>query len=150
MLNIFGAFGRLLPGYIQGERAAIKDNWNDLNQYNKVQAGQFQNAFDAATFNDRVSMVDHAFQNSEMGVFNNLMNMGINLARYPGDIGAADVYAQANPFIQAGMANMLLQNPMLAVPGFANQLGGSMMLPGWGQQPVQQNNLNAPTVTQWR
>ena len=43
-----GAFSRALPGYVQGERMAVQDNWNDLNQYNKVQSGQIQNAWDEA------------------------------------------------------------------------------------------------------
>lgn len=49
MLNIFGALGRvasLLPNYLEGQRAAVQDNWRDLEKYNAVQAGQLQNLFD--------------------------------------------------------------------------------------------------------
>lgn len=52
MLNlggIFGAIGRMLPGYIQGREQAIQSNWNDLNQYNQTLAGQLQNAFNEVT-----------------------------------------------------------------------------------------------------
>lgn len=51
LLGTISQFGRLLPGYIQGERMAVQDNWNDLNQYNQVQRGQIQNAYDEAVFN---------------------------------------------------------------------------------------------------
>lgn len=53
MLNLgglFGAMGRMLPGYIQGREQAIQSNWNDLNQYNQAQAGQIRNAFGELTF----------------------------------------------------------------------------------------------------
>lgn len=56
-LGALGAVGRLLPGYMQGERQAVQDNWNDLNQYNKVQAGQLQNMFDENVMRPRMQMV---------------------------------------------------------------------------------------------
>ena len=55
--GLFQSFGRLLPGYMQGERQAVQDNWMDLNQYNKVQAGQLQNMFDENVMPDRMNMV---------------------------------------------------------------------------------------------
>lgn len=45
--DIFGA-------YLSGRRAAITDNWNDLKDYNAVLKGQLSNAYDMATFGDRV------------------------------------------------------------------------------------------------
>ena len=63
--GLFQSFGRLLPGYMQGERQAIADNWNDLNQYNKVQAGQLQNMFDENVMPDRMQMAkDNAIINN--------------------------------------------------------------------------------------
>lgn len=63
--GLFQSFGRLLPGYMQGERQAIQDNWNDLNQYNKVQAGQLQNMFDENVMPDRMQMAkDNAIINN--------------------------------------------------------------------------------------
>lgn len=59
-LGALGSLGRLLPGYMQGERQAIQDNWNDLNQYNKVQAGQLQNMFDENAMRDRLNMMHDA------------------------------------------------------------------------------------------
>lgn len=63
--GLFQSFGRLLPGYMQGERQAVQDNWNDLNQYNKVQAGQLQNMFDENAMRDRLQMLkDNAIINN--------------------------------------------------------------------------------------
>lgn len=147
MLNIFGAFGRLLPGYMQGEQQAIKDNWYDLNQYNQVQAGQIQNAWDEATFNPRLTMVQHAVDMSDMGVQNAGMDYLVNLAALPGRLGSADVYSAFNPWAQRMAYEAQMQNPAL----FSNQLGQSV---AWGLEPyrpVQQGNaLNTPTAAQRR
>ena len=55
--GLFQSFGRLLPGYMQGERQAVQDNWTDLNQYNKAQAGQLQNMFDENAMRDRLQIL---------------------------------------------------------------------------------------------
>lgn len=44
----------LFSAYIRGRQQAIQDNWNDLNQYNKVEAGQLANGMTMATFDDNV------------------------------------------------------------------------------------------------
>lgn len=78
MFNIFGALGalgRFLPGYIQGREQAISSNWNDMNQYNQVQAGQLTNAFHELTFPldynrsiDNASMSRDRAQLSQLGL----------------------------------------------------------------------------------
>lgn len=45
----------LFTPYMQGRELAIDANWNDLDQYNKVQQGQIKNAFDIATFSPLVN-----------------------------------------------------------------------------------------------
>ena len=70
--GLFQSFGRLLPGYMQGERQAIQDNWNDLNQYNKVQAGQLQNMFDENAMRHRLNIlqdraIEEGYQREAMG-----------------------------------------------------------------------------------
>lgn len=65
--GLFQSFGRLLPGYMQGERQAVQDNWNDLNQYNKVQAGQLQNMFDENVMRPRMQMVWDAMRQQNYG-----------------------------------------------------------------------------------
>ncbi len=53
-LTALSALGRLLPGYLEGERLAMSDNWRDANQYNQVLTGQMQNDLSAATYADKV------------------------------------------------------------------------------------------------
>lgn len=65
--GLFQSFGRLLPGYMQGEQQAINANWNDLNQYNKVQAGQLQNMFDENVMRPRMQMVMDAARQQNYG-----------------------------------------------------------------------------------
>lgn len=50
MLNeLLGGILQLTPGYMQGRQQAIKDNWQDLSNYNQVRAGQMNNALYQAT-----------------------------------------------------------------------------------------------------
>ena len=46
----------LFSSYVQGRRAAIQDNWNDLTNYNKTLGGQLQNAYDMQTFGDNAQI----------------------------------------------------------------------------------------------
>lgn len=71
-LGALGAVGRLFPGYIKGQQQAIQDNWNDLNQYNKVQAGQLQNMFDENAMKHRLNIlqdraIEEGYQREAMG-----------------------------------------------------------------------------------
>lgn len=52
--SFLGGLAGLLPGYLQGQRMAVNDNWNDLMKYNQAQAGQLQNAFTEATWQPRL------------------------------------------------------------------------------------------------
>lgn len=83
MLNFLGSLGRALPGYVQGQQQAVKDNWQDLSNYNSVQAGQLQNALDESLFNPRLQMFDDQQQLSRMGVWNSALNTDFNTATYP-------------------------------------------------------------------
>ena len=71
-LGALGAVGRLLPGYMQGERQAIQDNWNDLKNYNAAQAGQLQNMFDENAMKHRLNIlqdraIEEGYQREAMG-----------------------------------------------------------------------------------
>ena len=114
-LGALGAVGRLLPGYMQGERQAIQDNWNDLNQYNKAQAGQLQNMFDENAMRDRLQLlkdnvITNNFQRHAAG-----LDLGIKAAQTPlmlGQIG----YQTANfPLLQQMRWNMLQQQAAMAM-----------------------------------
>ena len=48
--GVLGQLGRMLPGYVEGRRQAIQDNWQDMSNYNQIYHGQLQNAYDTATW----------------------------------------------------------------------------------------------------
>ena len=117
--NLFAAIGRALPGFVEGERMAVQDNWNDLNQYNKVQAGQLENAFTEQTFNPRMQIVYDAARNSGLGVLNNRMTTAQNWMLHPALMTRnyyASLYAPQNAQLEQQMlAGMYRQMPgMLA------------------------------------
>lgn len=63
--SFFGSLGSLLPGYIQGQRLANQDNWQDLMNYNNVQRGQLSNLFTEATWQPRMNMFyENALRNN--------------------------------------------------------------------------------------
>lgn len=125
MFNIFGAIGRMLPGYMEGERTAIKDNWNDLNQYSDVQAKQISNLFSEATFNPKVNMqYDAAAQSlmntEQIGMQNELMQ-----AMHPGNLEAAAITGSFQPYFAGVNALMRARYPWLAYGGgFGGMYGG--------------------------
>lgn len=83
MLNFLGALSSLLPGYVQGRRQAIQDNWQDLNNYNNVQAGQLSNAFTEATWQPRLDMMGDAATNSGLNTYVNGINAATQAAWFP-------------------------------------------------------------------
>jgi hypothetical protein len=133
-LNIFGALGalgRVLPGYVQGERQAVEDNWRDLNEYNRVQAGQYENAFTGATFNPRLSMMTDAANNSRMQNYANMRNDMYSQYAFPMQLNDLILRSQFQPAI-TGMQNYALfnywnnmaRNPYLGMMGGMGGFGG--------------------------
>lgn len=53
--SFLGGLASLLPGYLQGQRMANQDNWQDLMNYNQTQQGQLSNAFITATWQPRIN-----------------------------------------------------------------------------------------------
>lgn len=91
LFGAIGSLGRVLPNYVQGERQAIQDNWQDLQNYNQVQAGQIQNAFDEQVFGDRVDMMGFSRDNSANNAYNLWMQTMMQQAMFPGALqGAAN------------------------------------------------------------
>ncbi len=121
--GLFQSFGRLLPGYMQGERQAVQDNWNDLNQYNKVQAGQLQNMFDENAMKHRLNIlqdraIEEGYQREAMGDDLMVKNWQLPLVylQTGSQIANWPMYNQLRHQMtlqQAGMA----MNPKLAAPG---------------------------------
>ena len=133
--GLFQSFGRLLPGYMQGERQAIQDNWNDLNQYNKVQAGQLQNMFDENVMPDRMNMVkDNAminnFQRHAAGI-----DLGYKYAQQPlayWQLGQQTAYA---PLMGMMKYNMLGQLYGAGMNGNPQAAGGLLQQAALGGMP---------------
>ena len=136
--GLFQSFGRLLPGYMQGERQAVQDNWNDLNQYNKVQAGQLQNMFDENVMPDRMNMVkDNAminnYQRHAAGI-----DLGYKYAQMPlayWQLGQQTAWA---PVMGQLRHQMLMQNPALmmgGLGGLGGQQGGALQQAMFGGLP---------------
>lgn len=137
MLNLLGAisqFGQMMPGYLQGERMAVQDNWQDLSNYNEVQRGQIQNAFDEAVFDPRVQMLNDQAVLSRMGVGNAQMNYEVNQALQPQRLGEAMRASYQQPLLapyrnvaelQQLMTTLdMLQNPHKYMGGFGGYYGG--------------------------
>lgn len=118
--SIFSAVGRALPGYVEGERMAMEDNWRDLNEYNKVQAGQLQNAWDVATWTPRLTNVRLNTENNAINRERNLMQMGLDTARYPYEYErSAAMSANRQPLVSGEMAALM-------------RMYQQMMQNGWG------------------
>ena len=82
--GFFSSLGQLLPGYTEGRQDAIEDNWNDMNQFNQVLAGQTENAFNLETFDERARMMRDAAERSYYGALNDAMTLRTNMAFQPG------------------------------------------------------------------
>lgn len=147
MLNIFGAIGSMLPGYVEGQRNAIKDNWDDLQNYNTVQAGQIQNAFDEATFHPRIEMFRDQEVNSRLGRAMNEMTYARQEAMFPWLYQTGLLQAQMSPMLawynnaaQMNLLQQMQQNP------FA--LAGMMRMGQMGLGDFTGVNNN-PSALQW-
>lgn len=82
-LGLLGQIARLLPGYVQGERQATTDNWNDLNQYNQVWNGQMANALNEATFPAQVNTMLANAANAQLQSRQGGLNFLQNLMTFP-------------------------------------------------------------------
>lgn len=79
----------LFTPYIQGRELGIERNWNDMNNFNKVQAGQLDNMFNLATFGPKVN---REYEQTERDALSNMvgeMNFGLLNATYPGRLATA-------------------------------------------------------------
>lgn len=91
-MNFLGAFsqiGRLLPGFMEGERAAIKDNWQDAINRNNVWHGQLQNLYDEATWDPAVSNAFYTNSILQDNATSSLMNLLTNMAGMRNNMFAA-------------------------------------------------------------
>lgn len=113
--SILGGLSRWVPGYIQGQRQAVQDNWADLMNYNKTQMGQLENAFTEATFGPRLDMFHNAVRNDDINTAMNGLNFGLFMTEYPARLTASQYYQQYYPQMlpyQWGNMFNMWQNPM--------------------------------------
>lgn len=94
--SLFSAIGRVLPGFYEGERQAIQDNWKDLENYNNVQSGQLDNAFKYATFEPRLNNVWYNAAVNELNARRNRMDYDVYSA---GQQGRLDREATAGAYM---------------------------------------------------
>lgn len=116
--NFLGGLASLLPGYIQGQRMANQDNWQDLMNYNQVKEGQLGNLFNMATFQPRLDMYRNAWIDSYEQTLGNIMAGQVAQALHPGNMLKAEaetywspVTANINPSNQIRMWGMTYQDP---------------------------------------
>lgn len=135
--SLFTALGRALPGYVEGHRQAVQDNWNDLQQYNQAQAGQLENMFTEATmptrlYNARLTAPANTFQ-----LLQSALNYDVNRTAQQGNLDLARLYSES----AQSMGTNLIQNGGFLSPGAngsfnfapgANQGGGGG---GYGGYP---------------
>lgn len=158
--SLFSAIGRMLPGFVEGERMAVKDNWDDLKNYNDVQSGQLENAWTEATWNPRLANVWFNALNNAFAVeesrrnnalrwqeFPGLMDAAATRAKYGGDVQAAQLRQALGPNYKydpqrasydiGDYWDLLGGNPFLARPRQVDQQGNGQV------QPV--NGTNRPS-----
>ena len=142
-----GAFSRALPGYVQGERMAVQDNWNDLNQYNKVQSGQIQNAWEY----DQAAMSNIGVADSTQNYFLNSLNRGRAYRQSYRDAGWDDVLGDMNNMARLGSAYRTSERALFPQDyGFGGADMGSLAqlsrLYGAQNQNPYQSTMNIPSV----
>lgn len=136
--NFAAAVGRTLPGFVEGERMAIQDNWNDLNQFNQVQQGQLQNAWTEATWQPSLDMAYDQARLSGMGVLNNELTTALNQLIYPQRAIQAQYGVQYAPYLAQAQYGALLRALRQAGSGnygfnpYSLSLLGAMGMGGMG------------------
>lgn len=144
--SVFGALGAMLPGYVQGREAAIKSNWNDMQQYGQAQHQQMQNAFDSDVYGDRVSMAHDAARNSTALVNNNWLNYLRNASWAPYEVAKGNFYSKMAPQIIPQTFGLSQAAAQAAAQG--GSLTGAMFPqfnPG-GFTPMPGGNMNIPSM----
>lgn len=135
--SLLGAMASLLPNYIQGRQHAIRDNWQDLKNYNDVQAGQFANAFTEETWWPRVQMFYDQSARSGLGVLNDAMATGVRSAWFPTQVYQGAVSGMYAPYLahQNYMGQMIANDWLMRNWNNPAANQPQMMLGGGMNQP---------------
>ena len=114
--GFLGNLSRALPGYIEGQRQAVQDNWQDLKNWNEVYSGQLGNMYAAETFQDRLSRERDLAALSQMGVEQGRANLDLLRRRLPGEQWASDFMSAWRPQSELDKlhyAYMMMNNPFI-------------------------------------
>lgn len=136
--SFLGGLASLLPNYIQGQRMANQDNWQDLMNYNNVQAGQMSNAFTEATWQPRLNMAWNSAANSAFNVMNNGMQTATNYAAWPWAL----MNAQAQSMYAPWTAPMI---PQMQMAEWANSMKNQANIGGGNPWQNLWNNMQSPS-----
>lgn len=118
--SFLGSLASLLPGYIQGQRLANQDNWQDLMNYNQAQQGQLSNAFTEGTWQQRLDQFRDSTVNSNLNMLGNMMDFRTKWLYQPYQEQQAQAWSIYGPWLapigpqsQWNMWQMLQQQPNL-------------------------------------
>lgn len=96
--SFLGGAARLIPGYMNGYRQGIQDNWSDMANYNNVQKGQISNLFDISTFYPDVVRANAVASNAQMGTVQNAMALAQSMAGFPGQMDYYNAWSDFAPY----------------------------------------------------
>jgi len=145
-LGSFGSFlgqvGRVLPGYVEGYRNAVSDNWNDMKNYNEVHQGQRENLL-----NDMLVPYDFRREvaqsgDAELRHYVNALNTDLHRRMFPGNAAMADAFSGFAPHAAAlNYGNQLRQLMLIERMLLSGRLmpfgqGGNMPLGMGGNTPT--------------
>lgn len=124
--SLLGAVSRVLPGYMEGERQAVRDNWQDLTNYNQVQQGQLGNLFLEGTMPQRFQMFNDATASGGLRRMSDMLSLLNQWYAAPGQMAHGAAYSMYGP----QLAWYDVQNALRAQQMMANNPGAFM--PGSG------------------
>lgn len=137
--SLLTAIGRALPGYVEGHRQAVQDNWQDLTNYNSVQAGQLENIFTEQTLPTRIYNAKLTAPANTLQLLQSAMNYDVNRTAQQGNLDLARLFSET----AYGQGERLLRNGGTLMQGLnggwnfgTNQQAGGGggyggMWPGW-------------------
>lgn len=134
--GFLGNLSRALPGYIEGQRQAIQDNWQDLKNWNEVYSGQLGNMYANQTYPLRLSREYDLAMMSQYGREKSRGDIEQYRAYLPGAVRRAKIRGELAPVNEAALFQHtmnMMRNPFLYSQGMnPMQWYGGMNLPEIG------------------
>ena len=111
----FAALAGLFPGYLNGYRTVIQDNWQDRFNGAKLYAANRENALGDALFGNNVMLSDLALDNAFLQTKNNVRNdfyYDAMVPQYMAMINAGNMFAPYQAFGK-GFGDLALMGAMM-------------------------------------